>query len=103
MTKKQYSTKRVLCTLFICDLNQAVARLESLKPSYHLQGYWGPGVWQRLNTPPMTISASNKPIFGVQLWQDTIYCSSEAGTVKAFNARSGQQVITVVLPCVDLS
>lgn len=56
------------------------------------RGVWGSGVRQRLRGEPRTVSASNRPISGVQQWQGTVYCTSAAGTVKAFDAKTGKQV-----------
>ena len=71
-----------------------VEQESSSKRGFQL-GYWGSGLRHRLRQPPVIISASNKAITGIQTWQGWIYCASAAGTLKAFDADSGQQASTI--------
>lgn len=54
---------------------------------------WGAGVRHRLPPQPLSVTASNAPVTGVAVSEGShVYCVSEAGSLKVFDASSGAQV-----------
>lgn len=53
---------------------------------------WGPDLRKRLKKEPYNFAASNRPVTDVKIWQTTVFCTSAAGSIKAFDALSRQQV-----------